>query len=87
MTARSITAALSAAGFALVLATPADASSRKYRAAAKPKPPAISTHYGVRTYGRNTVTFSTYVLGTDPDPRIRHGLMHDIGAKFGSGPD
>ena len=48
---------------------------------------ATSTHYGVRTYGRNTVTFSTYVLGTDPDPRIRHGLMQDIGSKFGGGPD
>ena len=35
----------------------------------------------------NTVTFSTYVLGTDPDPRIRHGIMQDIGSKFGGGPD
>ena len=41
----------------------------------------------VRTYGRNTVSFSTYVLCSDPDPRIRHGLMQDIGSKFGGGPD
>jgi hypothetical protein len=87
MTSLSIKLVLSAAGLAVLLAAPASAAERKYRAQVKEKPVATSTHYGVRTYGRNTVTFSTYVLGTDPDPRIRHGLMQDIGSKFGGGPD
>ena len=86
MTSLSIKLVLSAAGLAVLLATPANAVERKYRSQVKSKP-AATYHYGVRTYGRNTVTFSTYVLGTDPDPRIRHGLMQDIGSKFGGGPD
>jgi hypothetical protein len=78
---------LAAAGLAVLLAAPANAAERKYRAQVKSKPVATSTFYGQRIYGRNTVTFSTYVLGTDPDPRIRHGIMQDIGSKFGGGPD
>jgi len=86
MTSLSVKLVLSAAGLAVLLAAPASAVERKYRSQVKSKPVA-TYHYGVRTYGRNTVTFSTYVLGTDPDPRIRHGLMQDIGSKFGGGPD
>jgi hypothetical protein len=87
MKSLSIKLALSVAGLAILLAVPANAVERKYRAQAKPKPAATSTWYGVRTYPPNTVTFSTYVLGTDPDPHIRQGMRQDIGAKFGGGPD
>jgi hypothetical protein len=87
MKSLSIKLALSVAGLAILLAVPANAVERKYRAQAKPKPAATSTWYGVRSYPPNTVTFSTYVLGTDPDPNIRQGMRQDIGAKFGGGPD
>ncbi len=87
MTSLSIKLVLSAAGLAVLLAAPANAAERKYRPQVKSKPWASSTYRDVRSYGPNTVTFSTYVLGTDPDPRIRHGLMQDIGSKFGGGPD
>jgi hypothetical protein len=86
MTSISIKLALSAAALAILLAAPASAKERKYRAQAKPKPAATSMFYGQRIYP-NTVTFSTYVLGTDPDPRIRHGFIQDLGMRFGGSPD
>jgi hypothetical protein len=89
MISLSIRLVLSAAGFAVLLALPADAAERKYRqqAKAKPKPMVSWTYTNVRSYGRNTVIFSNTVLGADPDPFIRFGLMQDIGAKFGGSPD
>jgi hypothetical protein len=83
----SIKFLLSAAGLALLLAAPADAAERKYRSQVKSKPAAGAAYRAVRSYDSNTVTFSDYVLGTDPDPRIRQQMRQDLGARFGAGPN
>jgi hypothetical protein len=77
---------VAAAGLAVLLASPANAAERKKQRQY------VAPNTGWWSNGKNakashTVTFSTYVLGTDPDPRIRHGIMQDIGSKFGGGPD
>jgi hypothetical protein len=87
MTSHSFMTVVAAAGLAVLLASPANAAERKKERQY------VSPNTGWwNTTSRNgkpsnTVTFSTYVLGTDPDPRIRHGIMQDIGSKFGGGPD
>jgi hypothetical protein len=74
---------LSAVGLAFVLATPADAASkRKHRTMSRP---AIVVPYAGAAYGPTTVTFSNHVLGADPDPNIRFQLLRDLSGFFGGG--
>jgi len=86
MTSLSVKLVLSVAGLAVLLASPVNAAERKKeRQYVSPNPAWSTTSRNAKS--SNTVTFSTYVLGADPDPRIRHGIMQDIGSKFGGGPD
>jgi hypothetical protein len=86
MTSLSLKMIVSAAGLAVLLVSPANAAERKKeRQYVSPNPAWSTTSRNAKS--SNTVTFSTYTLGADPDPRIRQGLMQDIGSKFGGGPD
>ena len=69
---------------AFMLASPADAKTRKHK-----KTTATSqTTYGTQYRGTNLVRpgplyFSGVYLGDDPDPNIRFQIMRDISGRFG----
>src|SRR5262245_2826844 len=72
---------IAAASLALLMAGPAEAAKRKSRTQA------ASKHY-VRTVDTqpvrsDSVYYGAKYHGADPDPRIRHELLRDLGAAFG----
>jgi hypothetical protein len=71
---------LSVIGLAFLLATPAEAAKRKPRAEAATKQVYLRT---VPPPQSTAVYFGSEYLGADPDPRIRHELLRDLGAHFG----
>jgi hypothetical protein len=70
----------STVGLAVLLAVPVEAAKRKQRAAAKPHLQAVDA-YPVRS--TSVYDQAGKYLGADPDPRIRHELLRDLGAHYG----
>ena len=79
---------LAAVGVALLISpSAADAAKKRthrphvaaHHAAPIPHPAA----YRPAAAGSQTVVFGDRVIGADPDPRIRHELLRDLGAVFG----
>jgi hypothetical protein len=81
MRLRPLALIASTVGLAVVLAAPAEAAKRKHRdhMAAKPYVRAVPAQ-PVRS---TSVYWGDKYLGADPDPRIRHELLRDLGAAFG----
>jgi hypothetical protein len=87
MRSAAVKLVLSAAGIALLMATPAEAAkSRKHNTQVsakhtvskqKAKRPAVAPS------SSNDVFFQGYYLGSDPDPRIRFEIGRDLGLFFG----
>lgn len=82
MTSLPVKAVVATVGLAFLLATPADAQTRKNRsqAAASASRSAVPI---ASAKGPNVVMFGNEYLGADPDPRIRHELLRDLCAHFG----
>jgi hypothetical protein len=70
------------AAAALIAAPPADAKSRKQRAAVVPASAKIA-HPGARAGSYPIIYTAGKNVGTDPDPNIRYMLMRDVGAVMG----
>jgi hypothetical protein len=79
MTKLPITLFVSAIGLALALASPAEAAKRKQHSASAPK----QYMQAAAPQRSQSVYYGDKYLGSDPDPRIRHELLRDLGAAFG----
>lgn len=84
MSASSIKYVLTAIGLALVLSSAAEAARKRMHR------PQIGSAHAARSAGHAPVVrasppvvFGDRVIGADPDPRIRHQLLRDLGAVFG----
>jgi len=86
MTSRPMKLLACSIGFAVVLASGADAAKKTKR----PKQPApqaaartATPCRGASQFPCGPVYFQGYYLGDDPDPFIRSMIQRDLGAKFG----
>ena len=79
MTKLPIKLAISAVCLAFVFASPAEAAKRKSHAASRQQVRTIDMYPARST----AVYYGDKYLGSDPDPRIRHELLRDLGAAFG----
>jgi len=75
-----LTPVLSAIVLTVLLASPAEAAK------ARKHGPHVAANAQTVSYQRdpNSVWYGNEYLGTDPDPRIRHELLRDLAAHFGS---
>ena len=79
----------SAVALVFVLASAADAKSRKNKKPAGA--PTVVTVYpaqwGANLFPPGPIFYTNEYLGQDPDPFIRQQIWRDLGAHFGGGPN
>ena len=86
MTSHSIMTVVAAAGLAVLLASPANAAEQE-GAPIRLAQYRLVEHDEQEWEAVQHRDLQHLRARTDPDPRIRHGIMQDIGSKFGGGPD
>ena len=84
MPARLVKYLLTAVSVALLFSSAAEAAKKHHGRAHVAASHAARSATAYRTAASPPmVVFGNRVIGTDPDPRIRHELLRDLGAVFG----
>jgi hypothetical protein len=89
MSALAVRILASAIALGFVLASAADAKSRKPRkqAGARTVVTVYPQEWGAKLFPPGPIFYTNEYLGQDPDPFIRQQIWRDLGAHFGGGPN